>query len=214
MENNNELKTGTTTVGIVCKDGVVLAADKRATSGNFIVNKHIDKIYSISDTMALTMAGTVSDAQLLTRLIKAEIKLKEIRTNKKATVTEAANLLAGMVYQNIRKMSMIPGVSHFVLGGSDESGFYLFDLFADGSITKVEDYISSGSGSVMAYGVLETLYKKDLLVDHAVKLVVQAINAALQRDSASGGGIDVMTITNDGVKRVVAERIEGRVQVN
>jgi|TARA_B100002003_G_scaffold228137_1_gene236242 proteasome beta subunit len=213
MENNNELKTGTTTIGIVCKDGIILAADKRATSGNFIVNKHIDKIYSVSDTMALTMAGTVSDAQLLTRLITAEIKLKDIRTNKRTTVTEAANLLAGMVYQNIRKMSMIPGVSHFVLGGSDDTGFYLFDLFADGSITKVEDYISSGSGSVMAYGVLETLYKKDMTMDQGVKLVVQAVNAALQRDSASGGGIDVMTITSEGIKRVVAEKLEGRVHI-
>lgn len=212
MENEKELKTGTTTVGIVCKDGAVIAADKRATAGNFIVNKYIDKIYTISDNMVITMAGTVSDAQLLGKLIKAEIKLKQIRTGKKPNVAEAANLLAGMVYQNIRRMSMIPGISHFILGGKDDSGFYIYDIFPDGSITKVDDYVSSGSGSVMAYGVLETLYKQDITTNEAVKLVVKAINAAIQRDSASGGGIDIITITGDGVKKVVAERIDGRLQ--
>ena len=212
MENEKELKTGTTTVGIVCKDGAVLAADKRATAGNFIVNKYIDKIYTISDNMVLTMAGTVSDAQLLCKLIRAEVKLKQIRTGKKPSITEAANLLAGMVYQNIRRMSMIPGISHFILGGKDDSGYYIYDIFADGSITKVDDYVSSGSGSVMAYGVLETLYKQDITTGEAVKLVVKAVNAAIQRDSASGGGIDIITISSDGVKKVVAERIDGRLQ--
>lgn len=214
MEEAKELKTGTTTVGIVCKDGVVIAADKRATAGNFIVNKYIDKIYSISDDIVITMAGTVSDAQLLGKLIKAETKLKEIRTGKKPSVKEAANLLAGMVYQNIRKMSLIPGISHFVLGGKDNSGFYVYDIFADGSITKVDDYISSGSGSVMAYGVLETLYKKDMTTDQGIRLIIQSINAALQRDSASGGGIDVVRITSEGVKKVIAEKIENRININ
>ena len=210
---SNELKTGTTTIGLVCKDGVVLAADKRATSGNFIVNKQCDKIYEIYKDMALTMAGTVSDAQLLTRLIQAELKLKFVRTNIDVTVKEAANLLATMVYQNIRKMSMIPGVSHFVVGGKDHTGYSVYDLFADGSITKVDDFIASGSGSVIAYGVLETLYKKDISVEEGVKLVVKAINAALQRDSASGGGIDVMTITDQGTKRVVEEKLDIKVKV-
>jgi proteasome beta subunit len=214
MGDNKELKTGTTTIGVVCKDGIVIAADKRATAGNFIVNKHIDMIYSISEDMVITMAGTVSDAQLLGKLVKAEVKLKQIRTGQKPNVIESANLLAGMVYQNIRKMSMIPGVSHFVLGGKDNSGFYLFDIFADGSITEVDDYISSGSGSVMAYGVLETLYKKDMGTQEAVKLIINAVNAALQRDSASGGGIDVVTITNEGTKRIISEKLEGKVQVN
>src|SRR3989338_2961481 len=205
----NELKTGTTTVGIVCKDGVVLAADKRATAGNLIVTKFVDKIYEVNEDLAITMAGTVSDAQLLAKLIKAELKLKEIRTGRKATVKEAANLLGGMVYANIRKMSLIPGISHFVLGGRDESGTFIYDLFADGSITLIEDFISSGSGSVMAYGVLETLYQKDISLEEGKELAVKAINAAIQRDNASGGGIDVVTISmKAGVKRVLARRLD------
>ena len=210
----NELKTGTTTVGIVCKDGIILAADKRATAGNLIVTKYIQKIYEINEDMAITMAGTVSDAQLLSKLIKAELKLKEIRTGRKATVKEAANLLGGMVYSNIRKMSLIPGISHFVLGGRDESGTYVYDLFADGSITKVEDYISSGSGSVMAYGVLETLYKEDITIEEGAKLALKSINAALQRDSASGGGIDIIAITRkDGIKSILKKELNIRLEM-
>ncbi len=213
MNEKELLKTGTTTLGLVCKDGIVLAADKRATSGHFIVNKRVEKIHLIADTMAVTMAGTVSDAQLLTKLIKAEIKLKEIRNSRQMTVKEAANLLAGMVYGNIRRMSMIPGIAHFVMGGSDNDGFHIYDLFADGSITEVDDFISSGSGSVMAYGVLETLYQPNLTVDEGVKLAVKSINAALQRDSASGGGIDVITFTKEGFKRVLNKEFTTKVEI-
>src|SRR3989344_154417 len=102
--NKEELQKGTTTVGIVCKDAVVLAADKRATAG-FVVNKRTQKIHQINDRMAVTMAGLVSDAQLLVKLIRAEIKLKDLQTLRKTNVKEAANLLAGMLYNNLRKPS-------------------------------------------------------------------------------------------------------------
>ncbi|PIU02526.1 MAG: proteasome subunit beta, partial [Candidatus Diapherotrites archaeon CG09_land_8_20_14_0_10_32_12] len=104
MENENVIKTGTTTVGIMCKEGVVLAADKRATAGNFISDKKAQKIYKINDSMALTTAGVVSDVQLLVKLIKAELNLKAVRTERKPNVKESVNLLAGLVYSNIRKM--------------------------------------------------------------------------------------------------------------
>ncbi|MBN2458318.1 proteasome subunit beta [Candidatus Woesearchaeota archaeon] len=201
--DKQEILKGTTTVGIVCKDGIVLAADKRATAGNLIVNKKAPKIVTIADDMAVTTAGGVSDAQLLTKLIKAELKLKKIRTGKENNVKESANLLANMVYSNIRKMSMIPGIAHFLLGGKDNTGFYLYDIFPDGSLTDTEDYVCSGSGSVMAYGVLETLYNKDISVDDGVKLAVKCINAALQRDNATGNGINVVTITEAGLKQVL-----------
>jgi proteasome beta subunit len=203
---------GTTTVGILCKDGVVLAADKRATAGNLIVNKKTDKIYEISKNMVITMAGTVSDAQLLSKLIKAELQLKKIRSGREPNVRESANLLAGMVYSNIRRMSLIPGISHFLLGGKDDSGFYLYDVFADGSLTQCEDFVCSGSGSVMAYGVLETLYNPDLTVNDGLALVIKAINAALQRDSASGNGIHAITITTKGITSVLDKDIDGRIR--
>tara|TARA_Y100000310_G_scaffold78020_1_gene74625 strand:- start:30252 stop:30881 length:630 start_codon:yes stop_codon:yes gene_type:complete len=197
---DEQLKTGTTTVGIVCKDAVILAADKRATAGNMIVDKKAEKVHIISDDYAVTIAGSVSEAQLIIKLIRAELKLKEIRTNKRVTAKEAANLLGGMCYGNLRKPSMFPGVAHFLMGGRDDSGLHLYDLFPDGSVTHVEKFISSGSGSVFAYGVLETQWKEDLSVEEGIKLVTTAINTALQRDSCSGNGINIVVVNKDEIK--------------
>lgn len=198
---------GTTTVAMICKDGVILAADKRATSGHLIANKDVDKTYMISDDIVLTMAGTVSDAQLLSKLIRSEIKLREIRTRRKTTVKEAANLLAGMVYGNVRTPTMIPGITHFIIGGKDSNGFSIYDIYPDGSITEVDGYISSGSGSVFAYGLLENAYNKNLTTKEGAELAVKSINTALQRDSASGNGVRVVRINEDGVKTIINRNV-------
>lgn len=203
-----QLKTGTTTVGIICKDGVILAADKRATAGNLIVDKRAEKVHLISDDIAVTIAGTVSDAQLLIKLIRAELKLKEVRTNKKPTIKESANLLGGLLYSSIRRMSFFPSIAHFLLAGKDHLGTHLYDLFPDGSVTKIKDFVSSGSGSVIAYGVLESKYSPELSVEQGVKLATQAVNAALQRDSASGNGIDIVTVTGKEIKKVVQKEVK------
>ncbi len=210
--DSQEMKTGTTTMGIVCKDGLVLAADKRATSGYLISYKKFDKIITITDNIAVTVAGTVSDVQLLTKYLKAELRLKDIRTGRETNVKEAASLLANFVYNNIRKLSLIPGISHFVVGGKDSSGFHLYDLSPDGSIVEIDDYISSGSGSMMAFGVLETLYKKGLSVEEGIKLAAKGVNAAVQRDIASGNGIDIVTITKDGIKKAFSKEFELRIE--
>ena len=203
-----QLKTGTTTVGIACEDGIVLAADKRATAGTMIVDKRAEKVHVINDDFAVTIAGGVSDAQLLIKLIRAELKLKEVKTNKKATAKEAANLLGGLLYSNIRRPSMIPGIAHFLLGGRDKKGTHLYDLFPDGSVTPIRDFVSSGSGSVFALGVLETQYRADMNTDEAVKMAVKAINTALKRDSCSGNGIDVIVVKNKEIKRVMNKELD------
>ena len=202
----NYKKTGTTTMGIVCKDGIIMAADKRAGAG-IIVDKRAQKVYQITDNIALTIAGTASDAQLITKLISAEVRLLEIRKEKQATIKEAANLLSGIVYQNIRRPSMIPGISHFLFAGKDITGFHLFDIYPDGSLSESPDFISSGSGSVMAYGVLETLWKKDMTIEEGIQLALKGLNAAIQRDMNSGNGFDIVTITNEGVKKVITKEI-------
>jgi len=107
---------------------------------------------------------------------------------------------------------MIPGISHFILGGRDDTGVHAYDIGADGSITTIDEYTSSGSGSVMAYGVLETLYKKDLTVDEGIKLGAKAINAAVQRDIASGNGITIISITKDGVKEVLSKTVDIKIE--
>jgi len=200
-------------VGIICRDGIILAADRRATSGYLIAEKRTDKIYNINERIAVTMAGTASDAQLLIKIAQAELRLKLIRTDQEVTVKEAANLMARLVYNNVRKFSIIPGISHFIMAGVDpDKKCCLYDIFADGTISEQRDYVSSGSGSVMAYGVLETLYKEDMSVDEGVKLAVKCINAAVQRDIASGNGIDVFTVTKEGAKRVMQKEFNTRIE--
>ena len=205
------LQTGTTSIGIVCKDGVVLAADKRVSAGYRIAHKAFDKIHQISDNMAVTTAGLVSDAQLITKLIRAELRLKKIRENREATVKEGSNLLANIVYANIRRMSMVPGIVGFLLAGKDNSGYQLVEIGIDGSISTFDDYTSDGSGSDLAIGALEASYVKNLSVEEGIKLALKAINSAVQRDMPTGGGIDIVTITDKGVKKVLTKTIEMKV---
>ncbi len=209
MEDSEvKVKKGTTTVGIVCRDGIVVAAEKRATIGSFIADKNAEKIVLITDKMVLTTAGTVSDAQLLVKLIRAELKLKQVRTGHDTTLKEAANLLGGMIYSNIRKFSAIPGITQFLLAGLDTKGSHLYDLFVDGSVMEITDYVSSGSGSIVVYGILEALYKKDLSVKDGSELAVRSISSAIQRDSGSGNGIVVFTITKEGVRKAMDKDME------
>ncbi|MBI2671866.1 proteasome subunit beta [Candidatus Woesearchaeota archaeon] len=206
---NDIVKKGTTTVGIVCKDGIILAADKRATfAGRIVANKDVDKIFKISENMAITTAGTVSDVQLITKLIKAELTLIRIRTGSDPSVKTTANLLGTIVYQNIRKFSPILGITGFILGGKDDSGFYLYELGPDGSVLEHKNYATDGSGMMMAWGVLDTLYKDGVNTNEGIKLAVKAVNAAIQRDAATGEAIDVYTIKTDGVKKVLTKKLE------
>ena len=201
--NSGTLKTGTTTVALICKDCVIMAADRRATAGNMIVDKNIDKVKPVTKHIVVTTAGSVSDIQLLFKYLTAELRLKQLRVGREATVKEAANLLSGWLYSLIRSSY---GIAHFLLGGYDNKP-QLYDLYPDGSITEVEDYISSGSGSVFALGVLEAQYKKGLTQEEGVQLVTKAVNAALARDSASGNGISIYVIDKNGNRRLVTKTI-------
>ncbi|HLC85756.1 MAG TPA: proteasome subunit beta [Candidatus Nanoarchaeia archaeon] len=202
-------KTGTTTVGIVCKDGVILAADRKMTLGGQIVsNKKFEKVFAINEDIAITIAGLVSDVQLLTKLIKAQIKLDELKKGKKIKVKEAANMLANLVYSNIRKFSTIPGVTGFLLGGKDAEGLHLYELGMDGSLTKCDDYVADGSGMLFALGVLEANYKEDVTVEEGLKLAVKAVSASMQRDTASGAGMDVISITKEGIRKVFSKQLD------
>ncbi len=201
------LKSGTTTVGLVAKDGIVLATDKRATAGYLIVDKKAKKIHKITDSIALTIAGSVSDAQKIISWLRTELKLLSLKVLRDVYVTEAAHLLANIVYYKVREFSMIESIAHFIIGGKDRDDFKLYDVFPDGSITPVDDFVSSGSGSVFAYGVLETNYNNNLRIDDAIALAARAVNAALQRDIASGNGIEILTITNNGIEYIESEKI-------
>lgn len=205
MSNENTLKTGTTTVGILCKDCVILAADKRATAGNFIADKNVKKVMKITDNIALTIAGSVADIQLVIKLLKAELKLKEIRNSRKPTVKEAANLLAGMQYRQLRYAH---GVGHFIIGGYDEKE-RLYDIFPDGSIMEPNErgFVCSGSGSTYAYGLIEDMYKPQMSEQEGIDLAIRAIHSAMKRDSASGEGIDIFVVNKNGIKESPTKRM-------
>ncbi len=205
---NELMKTGTTTLAILCKDGAVVAADRKMTAGYMIMHKKFQKVIPVNDDMILTIAGLVSDAQLLTKIIKAQLRLDHIRRNKKSTVKEAANLIGSLVYGNIRKYSPVMSIVGFLLGGRDESGYHIYEIGVDGSVAEHDDYVCDGSGSVFAVGLLESGYSKDLSLDEGVKLSVKALNSALQRDIASGAGYDVYVIGKDGVKKVIDKELK------
>lgn len=209
---NEKLKTGTTTVGVLGKDCVILAADKRATAGNFIADRNVDKIFKISDNTALTTAGSVSDVQLLVKLLKAEIKLKEIRSGRKLLAKEGANMLASMNYSGIRTRGSI---AHFLFAGYDATGNHLFDLYPDGSVMEVSEqtgFVASGSGSVIAYGLLEDAWKKDMSEEEVTNLAVRSVAAAMRRDSASGEGINIFRISSKGVEKLDTKLVNNKLE--
>lgn len=189
------LRTGTTTVGLVCRDGVVLASDRRATMGSFIASKDVDKIYPIGDNIAMTIAGGVGDAQTLIRWMQAEIKLYELRQGKKISVGAAATLLANILSQ----YKFYPFFVQLLVGGYDEKAkLYSVDML--GGVTE-EKLSGTGSGSPIAYGVLESLYKEETDIKDNIPIALKAVASAIKRDSASGERIDLVTITKNGFRR-------------
>jgi len=214
---NNIRKTGTTTVGIVCKDGVILAADKRGTFGgesgvSYIASWEEDKIQEVNDRIIVTTAGVASDLQKIIKLTRAELKLKELKSKQKATVKEAANLFSTIVYQNIRQFSPILGVTHFLLSGFDREGFYLYDIFPDGYLQKIDKYTTSGSGMIQCNPILDSEYKKNMSMQEGITLAFKCINASMKRDPASGAGIDVYTITKDRIKHEIQQETTSEVK--
>lgn len=199
-----KLKTGTTTVGIICKDGVVLAAERKATMGYLVASKHAKKILKIADHIGMTIAGNVGDAQALERYIKAEVNLYQLQEGRKMPVKAAATLVANILYSR----SYFPYYVQLLVGGYD-NGARLFSFDPTGSVIEEKDYFSTGSGSVMALGVLEDNYKTGMDMESAKKLAVRAIKAAIERDIASGGaGIDLAVIDNKGFRMFPDEEVK------
>lgn len=205
LENQNEMrKTGTTTVGVVCKDAVVLGAERKATMGYLVASKKARKILKIDDKLGMTTAGLVGDAQALERIMKAELKLYRLKENKTASIKAAATLIANILYSR----RFFPYWVQLLIGGFDDKPqLYSFD--ASGSLQEEEEFFSTGSGSPVALGVLEASFRKDMDAGEAKKVVARAIKSAVERDIASGGsGIDIVVINRSGYKRVPEEEIK------
>lgn len=203
------LKSNTSLVGIVCKDGVVLGADKRSTAGTIVMNKSSDKIHKVNDYIATSYTGGVADIQLTNKLIAAELRLKELKTKSRPSVKESANLLGMMVYRNIRTPSMVPSIVGTLIAGVNEDGSTeLFTVEPAGSVTQVKDFDANfSSGMPYILGLLERQWKPEMTVAQGVELAMEALKSSTQRDVGSGNGIDVFTITKDGIKHEISQEI-------
>lgn len=193
----NAVKTGTSTIGITFDGGVVVGADHRATMGHFIANKSVQKLFKISENVALTTAGLVGHAQSLSRTLAAELRLYELKRNTTMTVKGAATLTA----------NILVGRPHYVqllIVGTDEDGPSVYSIdSAGGSIPDV--YCATGSGSPFMYGVLEDQYKHGMTQNQALKVAAKALLASAQRDAASGNGMDLAVITKDKGFQLLSE---------
>ncbi len=182
------VETGTTTVGLIAGDHVVLAADKRATAGFMIASRRVKKIVKLTDYAAMTVSGVVADAQALADIVREEARLYEMTHGRRLSVKGIATLLSNILFSS----KFFPFIVQLIVGGYDEAPrLYTLDFF--GSITE-DRYTATGSGSPVAYGVLEERYRDDLTVDEAVEIAVQAVRSAMLRDAASGDGVDVVII--------------------
>lgn len=200
-------KTGTTTLGIVCKDGVVVGTEHRATMGTLIAHKDTQKLFKIGNNLALTTAGLVGDAQILARYLDAEVKLYEMRREAQIPVKAAATLMANIL--NGRKF--YPYYVQLIIGGWDREGGHVFSLDAAGGSIP-DKWTTTGSGSPYVFGVIEDHYRDGLGWSDGLDIGIRGLNAATRRDSASGNGMDLCVIGPKGYVPVEREEIDKRLK--
>lgn len=202
----DSVKKGTTTIGIVCQDGVVMASEKRATMGTMIAHKTTQKLFKIDDNIGLAVAGVVGDAQTLARYITAEVELYKLKRGVPMSIrsvsTLTSNILAGSRYY--------PYWVGLILAGVDNDGGHVYAIDMVGGAIP-DEYVTTGSGAPFAYGVLEDHFTKGLPLKEGADLAIRALSAAMKRDAASGDGYTIATITQkDGFALLTEEEIGKR----
>ena len=202
MSNETGILKGTTTVGLVCSDGVILGTDTRATMGNFVASKRAKKIYQITDNLAMTIAGGVAVAQRIVEILKVNATLYELEKNRPIPVKSAARLVSNLLLSNREVGAPLP--LQALVGGFDETGPHVFNLDPYGSLIE-ENVVSTGSGSPFAYGVLEAQYEENKTLEEMLPTVVKAIDAAMKRDTGRGDSFDVAVIDKEGYRDLSPE---------
>ncbi|SVA48409.1 uncharacterized protein METZ01_LOCUS101263 [marine metagenome] len=192
---------GTTTVGIKASDGVVLCADMRASAGYFIANNNTMKIQKIYDHAGLTLAGGVADAQNLTDILRYHANVHAVQKNENITIKSLARLCSLVFHQN----RGYPFIADILLGGYDRDGPALFNVDMFGSVEE-KSYVTTGSGSPVAYGLLEDEYRDDLKIEDAKVVALRAVKAAIVRNIGTGDGINLATIDKNGFRLLSKEQ--------
>ncbi|MFW6448812.1 MAG: proteasome subunit beta [Halobacteriota archaeon] len=186
-------ETGTTTIGLTTAEGVVLATDMRATlAGRFVTNKNVQKVEQVHPTAALTMVGSVGGAQAFIRGLRVEASLYETRRGERMSM-QALSTIAGNFARAGPYWAINP-----ILGGVDDAGTHVYSISPDGGVLG-EDYVVTGSGMQLAYGHLEQEYAPDIGIEDAIRVAAGGIVSATERDSGSGNGIYIATVTEEGV---------------
>lgn len=194
---NKLVLKGTTTVGISCRDGVILGSDTRVTMGFFIAHHKGKKVYKIDDHLAMTISGGVADAQRVVEILKVNAQLYRLNLARSMPVGSAARLISNVLISS----RYAPLLAQILVGGMDDSGPHVFSIDPFGSITE-EKCVATGSGSPIAYGVLEDSYKQDATIKEMLPVVVRAIDSAMRRDAASGDNFDVSIIETKGYREL------------
>jgi len=184
-------KTGTTIVGMVYKDGVVLGADTRATSGSEVAEKNCEKIHYLAPNMYCCGAGTAADTEMITQLISSQLEMLRMNTHSPSRIVTACTLLKRRLFQHQGQIS-----AALVLGGCDINGPTIFQIHPHGSTAKL-NYTTMGSGSLAAMAVFESSWREDMDEAEAVKIVQRAIGAGIFNDLGSGSNVDVCVIRTD-----------------
>jgi len=188
---------GTTTIGVACEDGVILASDTRVTMGTFVAHKRGKKIYRIDTNLGMTIAGQVADAQRTVDILKANAQLYKLNTGRPMPVGSAARLIANLLFS----ARLAPMITQVLICGVDDEGSHVFSLDPFGSLTE-EKCVATGSGSPIAYGVLEDKYKEGVAIKDLLSVVVHAVDSAMKRDAASGDSFDVAVIDVRGFREL------------
>jgi len=200
MSTNNDVVNsltlkGTTTIGLVCKDGVILASDTRVTMGFYVAHKHGKKVYQIDHHLGMTIAGSVADAQMAVDVLSANARLYRINLGRPLPISSAARFLSNLLFS----ARYMPLMAQVLVGGVDHTGPHVYSIDPFGSLTE-EKMVSTGSGSPVVYGILEDKFREGASVKEMLPVVVKAVNAAMKRDAASGDSFNVSVIDDRGYR--------------
>jgi proteasome beta subunit len=199
----DQIKKGTTTCALTCNDGIVLAADSRASAGFFIADRHVMKIQKVDRHMGMTIAGGVADAQNLVDIMRYNANIYRLTNRELMPIKSAARLCSNVLFNQ----RYYPYYVQIILAGFDNVGGQIYNIDLFGSITT-EKFISTGSGSPVAYGYLESEFKEDLSVNEGYKIAIQAIAAAIRRNAGTGDNINAVIIDKEGYRELSREKKE------
>ncbi|MFX1491270.1 MAG: proteasome subunit beta [Promethearchaeota archaeon] len=196
QSDKHRLMSHTTTVAVRVNGGIILGTESQATMGYLVASDTAPKILQITDHTAMTISGSVADAQQLINSVRAIAQLEALEKGRELSVKAISRLTSSILFRN----RMFPLIAMLIVGGVDDEGGHIYMLDPLGSMLEEEEFTATGSGSVVAYGVLEDEYRKDMSIDDGKQLVTRAVNAARKRDIASGGSIQIAVVDSKGVE--------------